>query len=173
MRRFLLTFFVLLVAAYAVGAPLFHWRDDDPLPAKADAVVVLSGSDKRIPAARALVDGGIAPLLVVSAERNDRDKVRRRLCRSKAEDAMCVYPGPLSQVGDAQAIAKIAETRDWDTIILVTSRYSLFRSDRIFRRCADFRVVEYGVDEDWWRVAIDVPLEWLKLGVAETVRRNC
>ena len=173
MRRFVLISFVLLIGLYAIGAPVFLWRDDDPLPAKADAVVVLEGSDKRIPAARALVDGGIAPLLVVAAERNDRDKARRRLCRSKAEDVMCVYPGPFAQIGEAQAIAKIAKRRNWDTVVLVTSRYSLLRSDRIFRRCTGFRVVEFGVDEPWWRVTINVPLEWVKLAVAETVRRNC
>ncbi len=173
MRRLLLTCLVALVAAYAIGIPLFQWRDDDPLPADADAVVVLAGSDRRLPVARALVDGGIAPMLVVAADRSGRDRARDRLCRTKAEDVLCVYPGPFSQVGDAQAIARLVSRRDWDTVVLVTSRTHLFRSERIFRRCGDFRVVEYGVDEPWWRVAIDVPLEWVKLGIAETVRRNC
>lgn len=173
MRRFVLTSFVVLIAAYVVGTPVFLWRDDDPPPAEADAVVVLSGSQKRLSAARALVDGGIAPLLVVSAERNDRDKVRRRLCRSKAEDVLCVYPGPFAQIGEAQAIAKLARRREWDTVVIVASRIHLLRSDRVFRRCGNFRVVEYGVDDPWWRVAIDLPLEWVKLAVAETVRRNC
>jgi uncharacterized SAM-binding protein YcdF (DUF218 family) len=173
MRRFLLICVVALVAAYAIGAPVFLWRDDDPLPADADAVVVLAGSEKRLPAARALVDGGIAPILVVSADRSGRDEQRSRLCRAKAEDVVCVYPGPFATIGEAQAIAKLAKRREWDTIVLVTSRYHLLRSERVFRRCGNFRVVEYGVDEPWWRVAVGLPLEWVKLGIAETVRRRC
>jgi hypothetical protein len=37
----------------------------------------------------------------------------------------------------------------------------------------DAKTTERGVDEPWWRNAIEVPLEWLKLGIAETVRRSC
>jgi len=58
-------------------------------------------------------------------------------------------------------------------VILVTSDYETLRADRAFQRCGDFRVAAYGVDESWWRTAIGIPLEWVKLAVSETARRGC
>ena len=109
----------------------------------------------------------------MSAERNSRDKARARACRKKASDVVCIYAGPFSSVGEAQAISQLAKRRNWDTVVLVTSDYETFRAERSFRRCGDFRIAAYGVDEPWWRTAIGIPLEWVKLAVTETVRRNC
>jgi uncharacterized SAM-binding protein YcdF (DUF218 family) len=174
MRRLVLFGLVVLALAYAVGVPLFLERDDDPLPSTADAVVVLSGgSDERLTTAEAIVGGGIAENLVISANRGDRGSARTRPCRTKTASVLCVYPGPFSTVDEEKAISQVAERRNWDTVVIVTSRYNLFRAERMFRRCGNFRIVEVGVDEPWWRVAIDVPLEWVKLGVSETVRRGC
>ena len=175
MRRFVTVCLLALVAAYAIGIPLFLMRDDDPLPSDADAVVALSGSDRTLPAAQALVGGGIAPMLVVSADRNSRDKQRLRLCRQKEpEGLVCVYAGEVTTFREAPAISALARKQDWDTIVLVTSRYHRLAADRALRRCDDqLRIVEYGVDEPWWRTAIGVPLEWVKLAVGETVRRGC
>jgi hypothetical protein len=173
MRRFLTICLLGLIAAYAIGIPLFLMRDDDPLPSDADAVIALSGSERALPAAQALHGGGIAPTLVVSADRNDRDKKRLHLCRTKPEGVECVYAGQVTSFQEASAIAALARRRDWDTVVLVTSRYHRLTAERALRRCGELRVVEYGVDESWWRTAIGVPLEWVKLGLGETVRRGC
>ena len=173
MQRFLLACVVGLIIAYAVGIPVFLQRDDDPLPKNANAVVVLAGSAETLTAAEALIGGGIAKTLVISTDRSRRSGRRNHLCRSKAPGVVCVYPGPFGTVSEAQAITRLAEMRRWDTIVVVTSRYNLFRAQRTFDRCGSLRVVEYGVDEPWWRVAVGVPLEWVKLGVSETVRRGC
>ena len=173
MRRFVLYSLVVLGLAYVIGIPLFLGHEDDSLPKGADAVVALAGSEKTLPAAQQLIGGGIAPTLVVSAERNNRDKRRRSLCRSKADDVVCVYAGPYSSVGEAKAISQLAKRRNWDTIVLVTADYETFRAERSFRRCGTFRVATYGVDEPAWRTALGIPLEWVKLGVTETVRRGC
>jgi uncharacterized SAM-binding protein YcdF (DUF218 family) len=174
MRRFVIACAIVLGLAYVIGIPLFLRNGDDgSLPKGADAVVALAGSDNALPAAQTLVGGGIAPTLVVSAERNSRDKARAHACRAKANDVVCIYAGPFSSVGEAQAISQLAKRRNWDTVVLVTSDYETFRAERSFRRCGDFRVATYGVDEPWWRTAIGIPLEWVKLAVTETVRRNC
>jgi uncharacterized SAM-binding protein YcdF (DUF218 family) len=173
MRRFVLYSLVVLGLAYVIGIPLFLGHEDDSLPKGADAVVALAGSEKTLPAAQQLIGGGIAPTLVVSAERNNRDKRRRSLCRSKADDVVCIYAGPYSSVGEAKAISQLAKRRNWDTIVLVTADYETFRAERSFRRCGTFRVATYGVDEPAWRTALGIPLEWVKLGVTETVRRGC
>jgi uncharacterized SAM-binding protein YcdF (DUF218 family) len=173
MRRFVLICLVVLAAAYVVGIPLFLTRDDDPLPSNADAVVLLAGSEDTLPAAQALVGGGIARMLVVSADRNSRDEKRLQLCRTKPAGLVCIYPGQVTSFREAPAIASLAQRRGWDTLVLVTSRYHLFAAERALRRCGDFRIVEYGVDEPWWKTTIAVPLEWVKLGLGETVRRGC
>ncbi len=173
MRRVLIACAVVLGLAYAVGIPLFLHHDDDSLPKDADAVVALAGSDNTLAAARTLLGGGIAPTLVVSAERSSRDATRTRLCRSKPNDVVCVYAGPYSSVEEARAISALARNRGWDTIVLVTSDYETLRAERAFERCGDFRVATYGVDEPWWRTAVGIPLEWVKLAVSETVRRRC
>jgi hypothetical protein len=172
MRRFVLISLVVLGLAYAIGIPLFLGHDDGSLPKGADAVVALAGSDQTLPAAQSLVGGGIAPTLVVSAERNSNDE-RRRLCRSKAEDVVCFYAGRFSSTGEAQAVSELARRRHWDTVVLVTADYETYRAERAFSRCGDFRVATYGVDEPTWRTAIGIPLEWVKLAVSETVRRGC
>jgi hypothetical protein len=173
MRRFLIVCAVALAIAYAVGIPVFLGHEDDSLPKGADAVVALSGSSGTLPAAQTLVGGGLAPTLVVSAKRNSTDKARNRLCRAKRDDVVCLYAGPFSSVGEARAVSDLAKREKWDTVILVTSDYETVRAERAFRRCGDFRVAAYGVDEPWWRTAIGIPLEWVKLAVSETARRGC
>jgi uncharacterized SAM-binding protein YcdF (DUF218 family) len=164
---------VILVAAYAIGVPLFLLADDDPLPQGADAVVVLAGPDNLLPAGQTLIGGGIAPTLVVSATRGRRGDRRVQLCRSEPEGVECVYPGPFSTPGEAQAISALAERRGWDTVVLVTAEYERLVAQRVFQRCGDFRVAEHGVDQPWWRDVVGIPLEWVKFAVAETVRRGC
>lgn len=173
MRRFGLFLVALLVGAYVVGVPLFLGQSDDPLPQDADAVVALAGSDQILREAQTLVGGGIAPTLVVSADRNARNKRRVNLCRAKQADVVCVYAGPLTTSNEEQAVTRLAERRGWDTLVLVTADYKVFRAERIFRRCGDLRIEASGVDEPWWRTTIGIPLEWVRLAVAETVRRNC
>ncbi len=173
MRRFLIVAGIVLGLAYLIGIPLFLRHQDDSLPRGTDAVVALAGSENTLPAAQTLVGGGIAPTLVVSTERNSRDKARNRICRAKPADVVCVYAGPYSSVGEAQAIAQLAKRRQWDTVVVVAPDYETFRAERAFRRCGDFRVATYGVDEPFWRTAIGIPLEWVKLAVTETVRRSC
>ena len=172
-RRFVIIVAVALGLAYAIGIPAFLERDDDPLPPKADAIVVLAGSENRLPAAEALFDGGLAPTLVVSADRCGHDHQRAALCRKPPRGVVCVHAGPASTEGEAQAVRQLVVRNHWESLILVTSRYQLFRADRIFQRCVDAKITERGVDEPWWRNAIAVPLEWIKLGISETVRRNC
>ena len=173
MRRFVLVCLVILAAAYVIGVPWFLLTDDDPLPEGADAVVVLSGPDNLVSAGETLVGGGIAPTLVVSASRSAGGDYRANYCRAKPDDVVCIYAGPFSTPGEAQAITELAKNRDWDTIVLVTTQVDRQLAERVFRRCGDFRAVASGVDQPWWRDVVGVPLEWLKLAVAETVRRGC
>jgi uncharacterized SAM-binding protein YcdF (DUF218 family) len=172
-RRFLVVCAVGLLAAWGLGW-LILMNDEDELPNDADAVVVLAGSESSLPRGQALVGGGIAPTLVVSTGRGTRDARRRSLCRNPPENVLCVVRGPFVTGGELQAIAKVARNRDWDTVVVVAPSYMSLRLDRVFERCANqARVVQDDIDEPWWRDAIAIPLEWVNLAVAETVRRDC
>ena len=91
-RRFVIIVAVALGLAYVIGVPAFLERDDDPLPPKADAIVVLAGSDNRLPAAEALFDGGLAPTLVVSADRSGHDAQRAAIA-----DVRTVYEAQVAE----------------------------------------------------------------------------
>ncbi len=172
-RRFVIILAVLLGLAYVIGIPAFLQRDDDPLPSRADAIVALSGSDKPLPEAQKLFRRGIAPTLVVSTDRSIVDKNRTTLCKKPPKGVVCIRPGQLSTFDEARLVNDLVQRNHWQSIVIVAPRYALYRTSRIFGRCVDAKLNEQGADEPWWRNAIEVPLEWIKLGIAETVRRSC
>jgi hypothetical protein len=173
MRRVLIACAVVLGLAYAIGIPLFLGRDDPSLPSHVDAVVALSSSEQTLPEAQKLVRQGLAPVLVVSAEQSRRSKARTTLCRSHPKQVVCVNADPFTTSSEPQVIARLATDRRWSTLVVVGPNYETYRLERAFGRCPDLTVVMHSVDEPWWRSAIGVPLEWVKLAVAETVRRSC
>ena len=167
---------LLVLVAYGVGAVLFLSRDDDPLAGTADAVVVLAGDTGRLPLALSLVRGGAAPVLVVSEDESGRDPTRDGLCRDGELDGIelvCRRAVPYSTRGEARFAATLAARRGWDRIVVVTSRYHLFRAERLFERCTDAELVMRGTPEEAVDEVLAIPLEWAKLGLAETLRRGC
>ncbi len=163
---------VLLLVAALVAASvwLFGFPTSDA-PGRADAVVVLSGSNHdRLPRGLALMRARIAPLLVVS----DGLRTAPGLCgRRTPYRVLCIRPEPFSTKGEAEAIARLARDRGWRTVDVVTSRYHVFRARIIVKRCFDGalrmvasrpRLVDY---------VVGAALEWPKLFVAEVLRRGC
>ena len=170
-----MTTLLVALVVYGAGAVLFLLREDDPLR-QADAVVVLAGGRSRLPEALALVRDGAAPVLVVSEDPSGKDAARDSVCAGgKVEGAklVCRAANPFSTRGEARLVAQLAEERGWNRIAIVTSRYHLFRAERLFERCTDAQLVMHGVEESAGRNIVAVPLEWVKLGLAETFRRGC
>lgn len=171
MRR---PFLALALAAFLVLAVasvfLFILYDDDQVT-KADAVVVLAGSRLRLPVALELLDRGVAPVLVISDGLDPRSPRTVRLCRERA-GVLCPKPDPYSTRGEARLIRRLARERGWDSIVVVSSRFHLFRARILIERCFDGRLALVGARSTWWRLPISITAEWLKLGVAEA-RRGC
>jgi uncharacterized SAM-binding protein YcdF (DUF218 family) len=175
-RKALALVVLLGLVFYAVGAVLFLARDDDSLSGTADAVVVLAGDRGRLPVALALVRNGVAPVLVVSEDEVWSDPERARLCESRhltGAELICNFPDPDSTRGEARFVAQLAKRRAWDRLVVVTSRYHLFRTERLFERCTDAELVMRGSSEELGEQLVAVPLEWGKLLLAETHRRGC
>jgi uncharacterized SAM-binding protein YcdF (DUF218 family) len=172
-RRTLLVIALTVLVALAIASvPLFIFYDDDPA-AKADAVIVLAGEKRRLPIALELVERGVAPVLVISDGLDPRWTQANRLCRfGDPQKIVCVRPEPYSTRGEAQLAARLAREHGWDSLVVVTSRFHLFRARRLFERCFDGRLALVGAPNPVLRLPLAIGLEWAKLGVA-TVRSDC
>ncbi|MBA3787838.1 MAG: YdcF family protein [Actinobacteria bacterium] len=171
MRLPLLVLGLTALGALAVASVfLFILYDDDEV-ATADAIVVLAGSKFRLPVALDLVERGVAPVLVISDGLDPRSPRANRLCRARAR-VLCPVPDPYSTRGEARLVARLAAERGWDSIVVVSSRFHLYRARLLFERCYEGRLAFVGAPSPWWRKPLSVASEWIKLGVAG-VRRAC
>lgn len=165
---------LLLAAALAVLAAaslaLLVLREDDPV-ARADAVVVLFGARARLPVGVELVKRGVAPVLVVSQGR-DRGWRSPGLCDRRDIRVLCPVADDESTRGEARLIGRLARERGWDSLVVVSSRFHLFRARLLIRRCYDGRLAMVGAGSPVWRLPYQVAWEWAKLARAG-IQRDC
>lgn len=166
---FLLTF---SLGVYFVRHPIFRfaaesWVIEDPLE-RADVLIVLSDDNfyaDRATRAAELFREGKAPLVVASgrrlrpsagiAELMEHDLVERGVPKDKilrfAQDGD-------STRDEAQALAKLAKSKNWHKVIVVTSNYHTRRARYVFRhvfpqdmeiRVAGARDGDFDPD-NWW-----------------------
>ena len=171
MRVPLLVLALAAFVALAVASVFLFILYDDDRVTKADAIVVLAGSKFRLPVGLALFERGVAPVLVISDGLDPRSPDSVRLCRERAQ-VLCPKPDPYSTQGEARLVAALARERDWDSIVVVSSRFHLFRARILFERCYDGGLALVGAPSPWWRRPVSIASEWLKLGVAVS-RRDC
>jgi uncharacterized SAM-binding protein YcdF (DUF218 family) len=163
--------------AYGFGIWLFPLHNQDRLPAHADAIVVLAGSQARLPVALQLADAHVAKTLVVSVDDATKDPDRYALChgaKPKRFTLLCRAAVPYSTRGEARLIAELVRRHHWQTIVVVTSRYHLYRARILIQRCTNVDLSMRAADGDsWWAKAIAIPLEYVKLARADTLQRGC
>jgi DUF218 domain len=166
-----LALLVLLLAALAAASVwLFAFPHTDA-PGRADAVVVLSGSNTdRLPKGLALMGARVAPLLVVS----DGKRTDPAICgRRRPYRVLCIRPDPFSTRGEAEAIERLAAARNWRTVDVVTSRYHVFRARLIVRRCYHRTLRVVASEPSAWHYVVGAASEWPKLALALMLRRHC
>ena len=140
-------------------------RPSTDRPARADAVVVLSGDyGERLAIASSLVERSLVPTLVFvgTLDRPEEDV----LCQSRGRvEYLCLRPVPDSTRAEARAVARLVEERQWRKVVVVTSRYHVTRSRLLFRRCVDAEVLMMGGDPPYGREVLvrQFPKEWLKV----------
>lgn len=177
-RRILVVLGVLVAAWLVACAVLFVWPPAETgAPAHADAVVVLSGSAKRLPPAEALIRNGVAPVLALSSvQKSPTWKAAHRLCRAgtyAGAHVLCFEAAPYSTRGEAETVARIAARRGWHSIVVVSSTFHLTRAEMLFQRCFHGELSLVGAPMTWWRL----PQEWAeetgKLIVQGLFERSC
>jgi uncharacterized SAM-binding protein YcdF (DUF218 family) len=139
---------LLCTVLYLVRHPIFRfaaeaWIVEDPLE-KADALIVLSDDNfyaDRATRAAELFREGKAPVIVASgrrlrpnagiAELMEHDLVERGV----PKDKILRFPHDAdSTKEEAEALAKLAKSKKWRKVIVVTSNYHTRRARYIFRK---------------------------------------
>jgi uncharacterized SAM-binding protein YcdF (DUF218 family) len=139
--------------------------------------VVLSGTfSGRIDKGLQLMRRHVAPLLIVSGWPDRRYRRAAPYClhpRAWPFRVRCFMPDPYSTRGEAEAIARLARTHGWRTVVVVTSTYHVFRAGLLFRRCTRSRVEVVGTRPSLVHWVEGVFEEWGKLAYQLTAQRSC
>ena len=168
-----------VVAAWVVAClVLFTWSPwDSGAPAHADVVVMLSGSQRRLPTALALIRRGVAPVLALSSVQKTKHWVEaERLCRAHryaGARVICFEAVPYSTRGEARTVTRLATARGWRSIVVVTSRFHITRAHLLFRRCWHGPLSMVAAPSTWWQLPEEWTSETAKLLVQLTVERGC
>lgn len=155
---------IAVLVAAALGFPIFVWslaRDpSDPKPA--DAIVVLTGGEERLPAAVKLLQAHKGKRLLISGVHPEttREKLLEVVGGDAALFACCVDLGRSagSTIGNAGETAAWVAENNYDSIIVVTANYHMPRTLIELQAAApDVHFVPYPVFPEgmqlkqWWR----------------------
>jgi len=144
-------------------------------PARADAVVVLSGDrGERLATALDLLDRGVSRTLV-HVGTPDSDRIEQLCRRADGQRVVCLRPAPDDTAQEARALGRLADRRGWRRLAVVTSTYHVTRARLLIGRCFDgeVRMVKAAPDiplRTWLRQLLH---EWGGLGEALVLRRGC
>lgn len=170
----------VLAAAWIVACLVLfvHSPWQTGAPARADAVVVLSGGlNARLDPGLALMRRRVAPVLVVSgAFHGTHWKKAIRLCRGAYHvryRVLCPEPRPYSTQGEARMIERLARADHWSRVVVVTSTFHVTRARMLVRRCYDGKLWLVGTHTPWWKLPGEFVSETGKLIVQLTVQRGC
>ncbi|RZJ16689.1 MAG: YdcF family protein [Brevundimonas sp.] len=177
----LLTAIVIIALVWLVGLFAFAERvrglTPPPEPARADAIVALTGpSAERVNAAIRLLEHGKGDRVLVSGVNPDvrRQELRALTPGSSKLFNCCVDLGFEAEdtLGNAHEIAAWARSKNYDSLIVVTSDYHMPRSLLELRSAApDVELTPYAVATPsldtprWWRAAVTarrMTLEYMK-----------
>ncbi|MFJ6025820.1 YdcF family protein [Brevundimonas sp. NPDC092305] len=176
-----LTFIVIIALIWLVGLFVFadRVRGYAPAqePARADAIVALTGpSSERVNTAIRLLEQDKGERVLISGVNREvrRQELRALTPGSNKLFNCCVDLGFEAEdtIGNAQEIAAWARSKDYDSLIVVTSDYHMPRALTELRAAAPgVALTPYAIetpsldDSQWWRAAVTarrMTLEYVK-----------
>jgi len=180
-----LTFIAIIVVIWLAGLFAFAERvrgyAPPAEPARADAIVALTGpSAERVNAAIRLLEQDKGERVLISGVNREvrRQELRALTPGSSRLFNCCVDLGFEAEdtIGNAQEIAAWADSKGYDSLIVVTSDYHMARALTEIRAAAPgVELTPYAVetpsldDSGWWRAAVTarrMTLEYMKYLVA-------
>ncbi len=102
---------------------------------RADAVIMLSGDQgNRLAVALRLIHDGLAPTLVIDGLPDFPQA--KELCQTKPSfEVVCLDPQPDKTQTEAQVAGRLARSRGWNHVLVVTDPVHFARARLLFRRC--------------------------------------
>lgn len=144
---------------------------------RVDAVVMfVGGRGERLTTAEALMDDGVATVLVIPNGEIAGWDAGNRACREERDyEVLCPFPDPDTTRGEARLIAELAHREGWDELAVVTSTYHLARATLLLDRCFDGTIVAIEAPTDLGPVswATRVGHEWIGWSAASLLQRSC
>jgi len=178
-RRFGVTVLVLLLFVAVTGlrwvvAPSSGQAAGAP---QSNAVVMfVGGRGERLATALDLMRERAATVLVIPNGSVNGWPDANALCSDPQPfEVLCPNPNPDTTLGEAHAIAALADELGWESMVMVTSRYHVSRARLLLERCFEGEIFAVGAETDLsfseWsaRAAHEW---WANLG-AHTLHRGC
>jgi uncharacterized SAM-binding protein YcdF (DUF218 family) len=162
------------IALIAVTARLLLWPETDS-PTRADAVVVLAGGQgERLTKALELMHADTAPALVIANGDDPKWPGANRLCNGTSSfEVICFRPDPDNTRGEARALGSLAQSRAWQSLVVVTSTYHVTRARLLVTRCyaGTTSFVAAPPSAGAFRLFLNLTREWA--GLARSLAHGC
>lgn len=117
---------------------------------RVDAVYVIGPAETRIDQALALMDEGLAPvLLATTSVRDDGTTYATGHCGTVAATyrVKCVLPDPYTTRGEARLLGEQVEAHGWTRVAVLTSTVHAARTRMLAERCVDAEVLMWTTQE--------------------------
>lgn len=138
-----------------------------------DAVYVIGPVETRIEEALAVMDSGVAPVLLATTSVNPdtgehyaTDHCGLRTATYRVE---CVLPDPYTTRGEARVLGARVEQHAWDRVAVMTSTPHAARTRMLMERCTDADVLVWATDagtdrslRGWAQAAVYQSGAWVK-----------
>ena len=165
---------VLVVGFVVLTVVLFVTPDLNP-PQRADAVVVLGGSNDRAPQEGVrLVQQGYAPTIAFSLPPGSRCVGPEVKQVDAPANVVCFAAEPQTTQGEARSIRHLASAHHWKRVIVVMPIPQASRARLRVGRCYSGQVLEVGVEPqglwDWTR---SIVYEWGAMVKALVLQPSC
>jgi hypothetical protein len=165
----------VLVVAFVVFTVVLFVKPDLNPPERADAVVVLGGSNVNAPHEGVrLVEQGYAPTVAFSLP-PDFPCVRPEVKQvDRTANVVCFTAEPQSTQGEARSIQHLAAANHWRRIIVVMPIPQASRARLRIGRCYSGQVLEVGVEpQGFWDWVRGIIYEWGAMFKAVVLQPTC
>lgn len=172
---------VLIAVAAALAVALAAWvvlcvdvlvnpEVDEVVPV--DAAYVLGPVETRIEDTRAVLDRGVAPVLLatLSVDEDTGEAYATDHCGTRTElyEVRCVLPDPYTTQGEARTLAAEVQEHGWERVAVLTSTPHAARARMLMERCTDAEVLVWTVGDepdglgDWAKAFVYQSAAWVK-----------